>query len=328
MSVRERWSTAVLLVMALASGASAHAASSAFDIEGHRGARGLAPENTLTAFRRALDIGVTTIETDVAITRDGVPVISHDPMLNPDLVRDKSGAWITRRDIPIHSLSLAELREYDIGRIDPQTAYAKGLSLQRPADGERFPTLAQLLELVRASGKPVRLNIETKITPDNAGQTVDPATFVRLIIDEVQRAGLVDRVIIQSFDWRSLVESKRIAPEVPTSCLSIEASSMNTMLATKDGVSPWHAGLSLAEHGSVPALVKAAGCAIWSPFYRNVTPALVTQSHALGLQVIPWTVNDEAEMRRLIDLGVDGLITDYPDRLHNVAKAKALPLPQ
>ncbi|MDQ6619351.1 MAG: glycerophosphodiester phosphodiesterase [Pseudomonadota bacterium] len=298
-----------------------------FDIEGHRGARGLAPENTLAAFRRALEIGVTTIETDVAITRDRVPVISHDPLLNPDLVRDRTGAWITRKGIAIHSLSFAELREFDIGRVNPESAYAKGLASQRPADGERFPRLSELLQLARDSSKSVRLNIETKITPDNAGQTADPATFVRLILDAVKDAGLTDRVIIQSFDWRSLVESKKLAPGVPTSCLTIESSSMNTMAAGDSGRSPWHAGLSLAEHGSVPALVKAAGCAIWSPFFRNVTAALVQRSHELGVRVIPWTVNDETEMRRLIELGVDGLISDYPDRLREVVKAKGLPLP-
>lgn len=325
MTLREQCTATALVLLSLI-GCAVSEATGAFDLEGHRGARGLAPENTLAAFRRALEIGVSTIETDVAITRDMVAVISHDPLLNADIVRDKNGAWITRRDVPVHSLTLAELAEYDIGRVDPKSQYAKGFPLQQPSDGERFPTLAQLLALVRDSGKPVRLNLETKITPDNAGRTVDPTTFVRIILDEVKRAGMTDRVIIQSFDWRSLVESRRIAPQIPTSCLTIESNSMNTM-AGANGTSPWHAGLSLTQHGSVPALVKATGCAIWSPFYRNMTAALLAQSHELGLQVIPWTVNDEAEMRRLMELGVDGIITDYPDRLREVMRAKGLALP-
>ena len=313
----------------LAFSAAAHGAGAppTFDVEGHRGARGLAPENTLAAFRRALAIGVTTIETDVAITRDLVPVISHDPFLNPDIVRDSTGAWVRQRDIAIHSLTFAELREYDIGRLDPQSEYAKPFRQQEAVDGERFPALADLLTLVRSHSKRVALNIETKITPDNAGRTVDPATFVRLILQAVRQAGLEDRVVIQSFDWRTLLESKRIAPDVPTSCLTIESSSMNTMTPDARGKSPWHGGLTLSEHGSLPALVKAAGCAIWSPFFRNVTPALVEVSHALGLRVIPWTVNDQTEMARLIDVGVDGLITDYPDRLRTVLAAKGVPLP-
>lgn len=316
---------ALVGAMSIAAAAAAH--TQGFDLEGHRGARGLAPENTLAAFRRALDIGVTTIETDIAITRDLVPVISHDPLLNPDVVRDKTGAWIARRDIPIHSLSFAELREYDVGRVNPQSEYAKGLRAQQPADGERFPALSELLDLVRSQRARVQLNIETKITPDNEGQTVDPATFVRLILDLAKKAGVEDRVVIQSFDWRTLLESRRLAPGVPTSCLTIESNSMNTMAATQQGKSPWHAGLALSDHGSVPALVKAAGCAIWSPFYRNLTPMLIEQSHAIGLRVIPWTVNDEGEMTRLIELEVDGLITDYPDRLRSVMKAKGMPLP-
>jgi len=318
-----------ILVAAIAAAcvSAAAAAPVGFDLEGHRGARGLAPENTLAAFRRALDIGVTTIETDIAITRDLVPVISHDPLLNPDLVRDKTGGWIKRRDIPIHSLSFDELAQFDIGRVDPQSSYAKSLPLQTPVDGERFPALKDLLQLVRSAAKPVQLNIETKITPDNEGQTVDPATFTRLILEAVKAAGLRDRVILQSFDWRSLLESKKVAPDMPTSCLTMASSSRNTLTPGADGKSPWHAGLALSDYGSIPALVKAAGCSIWSPFYRNVTPAQIAQTHALGLRVIPWTVNDETEMGRLIDLEVDGLITDYPDRLRNVMRAKGMPLP-
>ena len=324
------------LALALAQGALA-AEMAPFDLQGHRGARGLAPENTMAAFRRALEIGVSTIETDVAITRDRIAVVSHDPLLNPDLVRDASGAWITQKGVAISSLTFAELRTYDIGRLDPRSSYAKGFALQRPADGERFPALRELLQLVRehsrgpaaASGQqraPVELNIETKITPDDAGQTQGPATFVRIILDEVRTAGLLDRVTVQSFDWRTLLEAKKIEPKVRTSCLTIETTSNNTMAAGTDGRSPWHAGLALADYGSVPGLVKAAGCSIWSPFFRNVTPELVAKSHALGLRVLPWTVNDPADMRRMIDQGVDGLITDYPDRLREILEQKGMPL--
>jgi len=320
---------AVSAVVACAlAAASLHAAALfAFDLEGHRGARGLAPENTLAAFRRALAIGVTTIETDIAVTKDLVPVVSHNPNLAPELVRGPDGNWLSSPGPPIHSLSLAELRRYDVGRLKPQTQYARQFPEQQPSDGERFPTLRELLDLVRASGKPVRLDVETKITPDNAGDTVDAATFVRVIVDEVRRADLLDRVTLQSFDWRTLREAKRVAPQMRTSCLTIESRGMNTMAQDPDGRSPWHAGLVDRDYASVPALVAAAGCDAWSAFYRNLTPALVADAHARKVVVLAWTVDEAPDMQRLIDIGVDGIITDYPNRLREVMEAKHMPLP-
>jgi glycerophosphoryl diester phosphodiesterase len=143
----------------------------------------------------------------------------------------------------------------------------------------------------------------------------------------VREAKLADRVTIQSFDWRTLREVKRVAPAIPTSCLTIESTGMNTMTPGADGRSPWHAGLALGDYPTVPALVAAAGCGTWSMFWRNLTPALVADAHARGLVVLPWTVDDPAQMARLIDIGVDGIITDYPDRLREVMRAKGLPLP-
>ena len=112
-----------------------------------------------------------------------------------------------------------------------------------------------------------------------------------------------------------------------SSCLTIESAGMNTMARGTDGKSPWHAGLHDAQYASVPALVAAAGCSTWSMFWRNLTPALVADAHARGLTVLPWTVNDPADMRRLADMGVDGIITDYPDRLRTVMAERGLPLP-
>lgn len=300
----------------------------AFDIEGHRGARGLAPENTLAAFSRALSIGVTTLETDLAVTKDGVLVIAHDPMLNADLVRGSDGQWLAAAGPPIHTLTLAELKRYDIGRINPQSRYARQFPQQVAVDGERFPTLSEVFALAKTSGKPVRFNLETKIRPAQPDETVDPPTFARLIVAAVRDAALADRVTIQSFDWRTLREVSRLAPEIATVCLTSETEGLDTVQRRSGAASPWHAGLALsAFDGSVPRLVKAAGCASWSPNFRAVTPALVAEAHALKLTVIPWTVNEPDDMARLIDAGVDGIITDYPDRLRTVAAAKGLPLP-
>jgi len=150
---------------------------------------------------------------------------------------------------------------------------------------------------------------------------------VRLILDEVRAAKLTDRVTMQSFDWRTLVEVKRVAPDIPTACLTIESGGMNTMVRGTEGKSPWHAGLQDAQYRSVPALVAAAGCSTWSMYWRNVTPAALAEAHALHLAVLAWTVDDAADMTRLIDMGVDGIITDYPDRLRKVMAERRLALP-
>ena len=293
-------------------------AAGAFDLQGHRGARGLAPENTLAAFRTALGLGVTTLETDLAVTKDGVLVLGHEPRLNPDLTRGPDGQWITVPGATIQSLSLADLKRYDVGRLNPASKYASQFPQQKPADGERYPTLAELYAM---AGPDVRFNIETKIDPTKPDETADPVRFAKLVVDAIRAAGMERRTTVQSFDWRTLVEVRRLAPEIATVCLTIETPKTNTVTPKP---SPWLAGLDVSHGGSIQQLAKAAGCAVWSPFWRNVTAANVTAAHRLDLRVIPWTVNDPAEMRRLIDLNVDGLITDYPDRALPVLLEKGL----
>jgi glycerophosphoryl diester phosphodiesterase len=311
-----------IVSLACAIWAASLVAAAAFDLQGHRGARGLAPENTLAAFRTALALGVTTLETDLAVTKDGVLVISHDPLLNPDLVRGPDGKWIAAPGPAIHTLTLDELRRYDIGRLNPDSRYAQQFPAQQPADGERFPTLAELFAM---AGPAVRFNVEIKTDPTKPDVTPDPATFAHLAVAAIRQAKAVERTTLQSFDWRALAEVRRIAPEIPTSCLTIESNGMDTVGRAGARPSPWLGGLDLAAHGgSLPRLAKAQGCAIWSPFWRNLTGEGVQESHALGLRVIPWTVNDASEMGRLIDLKVDGLITDYPDRALQVLTARGL----
>jgi glycerophosphoryl diester phosphodiesterase len=264
----------------------------------------------------------------MAVTKDDVIVISHDPFLNPDVVRGPDGHWLASQGPPIHTLTLAELRRYDIGRLNPMSQYAKQFPEQRAVDGERFPQLSELFDLGKASGKPVRFNIETKITPTSGADTPDPATFAKLVVAAVRAADMSKRVTVQSFDWRTLLEVKRIAPDIETSCLTIQTKDNDTVQSPGGGPSPWHAGLDPRDHGgSLPALVKAAGCATWSMFWRNITPKELADAHALGLKVLPWTVNDKSEMKRLIELGVDGIITDYPDRLRSVMAEKGMALP-
>jgi glycerophosphoryl diester phosphodiesterase len=297
--------------------ACAPAVAAAFDLEAHRGGRGVAPENTLPAFALALAAGVTTLETDLALTRDGVLVLSHDPYLNPALTRGADGRWLEARGPAIRSLTLEQLSAYDVGRLNPDSDYARQWPDQRPADGARVPTLSALFALARE--RRVRFNIETKLTPYDGASTPDPATFARAVVEEVRRAGMTERVIVQSFEWRTLVEVKRVAPEIATSCLTMETESVDTVRAEADGASRWHAGLRAADHGgSLIGLVRAAGCSIWSPLWRNLTPELLAEAHDAGLKVIPWTVNDPDMIATFAALDVDGIITDYPERARRV----------
>lgn len=269
----------------------------------------------------ALDLGVTTLETDLAITKADEVVISHDPVLNPDITRGPDGQWLAAPGPAIRTLTYDELKRYDIGRVNPASKYAQQFPEQKPADGQRFPTLAELFAM---AGPATRFNIEIKTDPGKPDLTPDPARFAGLAVDAIRKAGTAGRSTLQSFDWRGLLEVKKLAPEIATSCLTIESPNFDTVRRNA-GPSPWLGGLDLAQHGgSVPRLAKAAGCAVWSPFWRNVTADNVKEAQALGLKVVPWTVNAPAEMARLIDLGIDGLITDYPDRALPVLAVKGL----
>jgi glycerophosphoryl diester phosphodiesterase len=318
-----------ICVAIIAASMVAATAAHAFDLQGHRGARGLAPENTLEAFATALAIGVTTLELDLAMTRDGVLVVSHDSLLNPDHTRGPDGNFLVAQGPAIRTLSLDEVKRYDVGRLKPGTAYAAAFPQQRGMDGARIPTLAEVFELVQRKGAGhVRFNIETKLTPTSGADTPDPETFAAAFAAAVREAGLAARVTVQSFDWRTLVVMRRIAPEIERVCLTMDGGTGDTLQRGRPGASPWTAGFDIDDvGGSTPRLVSAAGCAVWSPVYREVTPDALTEARSLGLKVIPWTVNERADMSRLIALGVDGLITDYPDRLRALMAEKDMPLP-
>jgi glycerophosphoryl diester phosphodiesterase len=291
-------------------------AAGAFDLQGHRGARGLAPENTMAAFERALAIGVTTLETDLGVTKDDVVVVSHEPALYPPLVR-ADGAWLKEPGPPLRTLTYAELRRYDIGRTDPASKYGQAFPEQRPADGERFPTLDAVLALAKAAG--VRANVETKITPTSGSTVADPETFARLVVERIVAAGMEKRTTVQSFDWRTLAAVRRLDPAIETVCLTSD-----NVTPRDGGDSPWLGGLRPADFASVPALVAAAGCAVWSPNHPRLSPEALAEARKRGLRVIPWTVNDPADMARFVDWGVDGLITDYPDRARKVLADKGV----
>jgi glycerophosphoryl diester phosphodiesterase len=267
--------------------------SSAIDLQGHRGARGLAPENTLPGFELALSIGVDTLELDVGVTRDGVVVIHHDRRLNRDIARGPDGKWIEGPGPTIYSLSYTELQRYDVGRIRPGSEYARRFPHQKPIDGARIPRLRDLFELARDSK--VRFNIETKLAPEAPDETLAPEPFARALIAEVRNAGVAARTTIQSFDFRTLKVVEREAPEIATAYLT-------------------------SGKNSDPARVRDAGGRIWSPDLRDLNSEKVAAARAAGLKIIVWTVNEPAQIARALDMKLDGIISDYPDRVREQLK--------
>ena len=284
----------------------------AFDLQGHRGARGLAPENTLPAFQKALELGVNTLECDMAITRDGVVVVHHDLWLNPDTTRGPDGQWLDKRGPAIAELTYAELQRYDVGRLKPGTEYAKAFPDQQAVDGTRVPRLADLFDLVRRSGNTqVGFDCETKLSPLEPAATLPPEEFARRVIAEIRKAGMQSRTMVQSFDWRTLQVVQKEAPEIRTMYLS---SPRTLARPAGGGPSPWLAGFDLDRFGgSLPQAVHAAGGRIWAPNQTYLTPALRSEAKALDIRVIPWTVNEPAMINKLLDMDVDGIISDRPD---------------
>lgn len=264
------------------------------DVQGHRGCRGYLPENTLPAFARALEMGVNTLELDVAVTRDGVVVVHHDRGLNPAIARDRHGKWVSR-PTPINHLTWAELQTYDVGRLDPASAYGRKFPLQKPLDGTRVPRLADVFALVGEVD--VRFNIEPKSDADQPGETLPPEPFARALIAEVRKARMEKRTTVQAFDWRLLEVVEREAPGLPT-------------VYCTEG------------RGSDPARVHEAGGKIWSPDFEMVTPGKLAAARNWKMWVTVWTVNEPADIRRMIDLGVDGMASDYPDRVIQQLKAR------
>lgn len=180
----------------------------------------------------------------------------------------------------------------------------------------------------RRCARDLRFNIETKISLHAAGDTLPPAPFVRALIAENRNAGLAGRATIQSFDGRTLQIAQKDAPEIVTVYLSSQQAAGDTVQICKPDASPWLAGFDVDDYaGSVARTVKAAGGTVWSPNFRDVTAALVRDAQSLGLKVVPWTVNDEADQVRLLDWKVDGLITDYPDKLRALMKVRGMDLP-
>jgi glycerophosphoryl diester phosphodiesterase len=256
-------------------------------VHGHRGARAVLPENTLPAFEHAIDVGADVIELDVAVTKDNVPVVSHDPIVNEVIC---SGTARTR---VIRELTLAEVKRFDCGaKANPE--YPK----QKPRPGTPIPTLDEVFALAPKGN--FRFNVETKLFRDRPELTPTPAEFARLVLDSVRRHKLERRVMLQSFDFRTLHEMKKLAPEIPL------------------------AALYSGETRDFVAIAREAGASIIAPQYRLVTAEQVRRAHQAGLKVVPWTANRQEDWAKLVQAGVDEIITDDPAELIAYLKAASL----
>ncbi|XVV03942.1 glycerophosphodiester phosphodiesterase [Actinosynnema sp. CA-248983] len=307
-----------------------------FDLQAHRGGIGLTVESTLAAFAKALELGVTTLELDVQITKDGREVVTHDRKTNPSKCVDTAPAFPGDPAFPyagkyVKDLTFAQVRTLDCGS-RRWSQYPD----QELSPGAKMPTLAEVFALAReyrAFG--VKFNIETKVEAAAPHETAPREQFVEVTRREIRKSGFYRNVTIQSFDWGTLMLWRKAEPGLPLVAL--------TQPEFLRPGSPWTGGLDLADFdGSVVKAVKSFGASALSPVHGNpqngkvgdpnyvpfTTKALVTEAHAHGLKVVPWTINDPATMHKLIDDGVDGIITDYPDRLRTVMADRGFKLPK
>lgn len=287
---------------------------------GHRGAAGLSPENTLSAFRRALDLKVDAIELDVLLTADRKLVVHHDYRLKPEIARTPNGAWLMDQEGPaIKDLTLAELKTYDVGRLKPNTKYARRYPEQQPADGERIPTLREVISLFKSYDKGTQLWVEIKTSPEKPDMTPPPEAVADAVVHVLREEKFANRARILSFDWRSLVYIQKIAPDIPTVYVSHIGRRLNNIKPGQPGPSPWMAGFDVDDYGgSIPRAIKAAGGQYWDAYYRYITPNLVKEAHRLGIQVFVWTPDSGRDMLRVIEMGVDGITTNRPDILQSI----------
>lgn len=315
-----------------------------FDLQAHRGGIGLAVESSLLSFGTALDLGVSTLELDVQITADGHAVVTHDRRTNPQVCADTAPATPDDPLFPyvgryVDTLTLAQIRTLDCGST-AKPAYPA----QRLSPGARMLQLHEVFDLVEQRGADdVRFNIETKVEAGAPQETAPREQFVQVVAEQVRAAGMTERVSVQSFDWGALMRMREVAPELPIVALT----NGDFLQFGQPGASPWLGGLDIDDFGSdlERALVAAAdsfgadaispvhgmpqGGSVTAPGYTPfTTEKLVKRAHAAGLAVIPWTVNDVPTMDALIDAGVDGLITDYPDRLRWLLERRGFDLPR
>lgn len=268
-----------------------------FDKQGHRGCRGLMPENTIPAMLKALEWGVTTLEMDVSITKDSICVLSHEPFFNHEITTKPSGLPVTEAEeklLNIFSMPYATVKTYDVGmRPHPRFPQQQKLPATRPKLSDVFDAVKNYCKEHNLAIPAFNIETKTNAATDHIFHPA-PEAFVALLMDEIKRAKLESHVIIQSFDFRTLQILHQQYPAMQTAAL-VEAEDL----------------LPFAQQLKKLTFIPT----IYSPAHQLITPLLVKQCHEMGIRIIPWTVNEQAEAKRLKDLGVDGFITDYPDRI-------------
>lgn len=308
-----------------------------FDLEAHRGGRDVRPENTLYSYAYAIELGATSIECDMQLTKDGQIVMSHNPILNSDITRDENGNYIENNKYDIRLMTVDELKKFNVGVMDPNCGEYYDLhgKTQFTYDA-KIPTLEELMQLIQSYGdKNIVLNIETKSYPDPASagykNNADPKKFVEVFNNIVKKYDMEDRVVLQSFDWQTLIEMKKLNPNISTSALWQEQPSWGrdseSLRRYEKKKSPWLGGLDIKDYQGNP--VKAAhaiGADIISPYYTEISKQDVDEAHSLGMKVVPWTVNNEKDMNMLLDMGVDGIISDKPWLLKQVLEKRNIKL--
>lgn len=266
-----------------------------YDLQGHRGARGLAPENTIPSFLIAIDHGVDTIEFDVVVTGDDRLLVSHEPWFNHQITTKPDGTAVSEEEemeFNIYEMTYEETSKFDVGlRSQENFPEQQQMAVSKPL---LIDAIIAIEEYVEEHGlNPVKYNIETKSKHQWYGKyTPYPEEFSRMLHDELTELDVLDRVIVQSFDPLTLIAMKQIDPAVSQAMLVSEK---------EQGVD-----LYISLLGYTPE--------IWSPFHELITPELVAEVHDRGMDIIPWTINEKDEMIRLLEMGVDGIITDYPNR--------------
>lgn len=308
-----------------------------FDLEAHRGGRDIRPENTLYSYAYAIELGATSIECDMQLTKDGQIVMSHNPILNSDITRDENGNYIENNKYDIRLMTVDELKKFDVGVMDPICGEYYDLhgKTQFTYDA-KIPTLEELMQLIQSYGdKNIVLNIETKSYPDPASagykNNADPKKFVEVFNNIVKKYDMEDRVVLQSFDWQTLIEMKKLNPNISTSALWQEQPSWGrdseSLRRYEKKKSSWLGGLDIKDYQGNP--VKAAhaiGTDIISPYYTEISKQDVDEAHSLDMKIVPWTVNNEKDMNMLLDMGVDGIISDKPWLLKQVLEKRNIKL--
>ncbi|WP_254440015.1 glycerophosphodiester phosphodiesterase family protein [Ruegeria atlantica] len=282
-------------------------------VVGHRGARGVLPENSMVGFDFSLSIGVPLLEFDVVLTADDVPVITHNHRLHSASFRDSNGVFLTGEEPKVSSLTYEQIRQFDIGRLDGQSAYGQRFPDQAQMDDVHVPKLLDLLDLVDdPKHSDAYLMLELKSDPDLAHDALYRENFVRRVLRDVRGKGLSSRAVLHSFDWNLLAECQRQASDMPSSYLTqLPENADDVGEDSSKSVCPDFRG----RRDEIPDLVKQAGGSLWCPYFADVTPENVTRAKELGLCVVVWTVNEHEDIGRMIDLGMDAIVSDYPGRV-------------